>query len=244
MESKLDVSAQLTELLAWPDEDPPAVFLSTSGAEAASAPQLAAVLQTIVRALNHERMMHRIARQADVDPETMLNLLLGQFEQAVARPERDAFSGSEQTALAEAGVDLSGPPPEAEDPAELTASRFAAMFGQALTVSAAAARLSVTSGRIRQRIADRTLYGLRAPRSSEWRLPLWQFRSGDVLPGLEVVLPALPVYLHPLAVYRFISTANVDLAVDEKVLSPIEWLDSGGDPRLVAELAVLLPAAA
>jgi hypothetical protein len=60
-----------------------------------------------------------------------------------------------------------------------------------------------------------------------------------------MVLPALPTYLHPLAVCQFMTSSNVDLVIEDDVpISPIRWLDSGGDPKPVADLAMLLPAAA
>src|SRR6185312_11681075 len=99
MEAELDITAQLAELLALPEEQRLAVTLSatvsaattrtvvTRPVETSSAPLLADASRVILRALQHERTMWRIARQADVDPETMLELLLAQFKQAAVSPE-------------------------------------------------------------------------------------------------------------------------------------------------------------
>ena len=90
--------------------------------------------------------------------------------------------------------------------------------------------------RIRQRLAARALYGIKV--GDEWRLPAFQFRDDGLVPGIEQVLPQLPENLNPVAVYRWFHSSQPDLYDgDGKDLSPIEWLESGNDPSVVAELA-------
>lgn len=48
--------------------------------------------------------------------------------------------------------------------------------------------------------------------------------------------PALPRGLHPLAVLSLLSTPQPELVVDERPLTSIEWLSTGGDPSIVADL--------
>lgn len=51
------------------------------------------------------------------------------------------------------------------------------------------------------------------------------------------MLGALPQHLHPAEVEGFFATANPNLVLGEKPVSPIDWLVSGGNPDVVAGLA-------
>lgn len=201
------------------------------------------VLEDMRRALRHELIIKLIAERG-IDPESLLNLLLGQFEATPPTSERGRlFSEAEQQVLDEAHVDLSGLSEQAPNPEEVTASRYAAIYARALTVSEASKRLSVSPGRIRQRIAGRTLHALRVS-GGGWRLPLWQFTDEGLLPGLEQVLPALPEQLHPMSVFGFMHQPFSDLDINGTAVSPVDWLATGGDAGPVAELAASLPSAA
>jgi hypothetical protein len=104
-------------------------------------------------------------------------------------------------------------------------------------VNEAAARLSVTPARVRQRLAAMSLYGVND--SGRWHLPLFQFTPDGTIPGLREVLARLPraAPLHPLAVQYFFTQPHVDLRDDDgRPQSPLIWLASGGSPSDVAEL--------
>lgn len=110
---------------------------------------------------------------------------------------------------------------------------LAALTASALTVADAATLLGISPGRVRHRIASRELYALPTGRK---RLPRWQFDDGHVLPGLPVVLRALPRDLHPLAVLSLLVTVQPELELEGRAMSSIEWLSTSGDPQAVVDL--------
>jgi len=125
-----------------------------------------------------------------------------------------------------------------EDPIARTAFEYAVLRATGLTTHEAAKRLGVNDSRVRQRLAQRALYGIKA--GDEWRLPTFQFALTGLVPGIDRVLPRLPKKLNPVAVYRWFHAANPDLEEKEgqgEALTPLQWLQSGNDPDVVAELA-------
>lgn len=158
----------------------------------------------------------------------------------VADPERE-LAPAEAGALRRAGFDLEPRDPGAEDPIARTAAEYSALVATGLTAGEAAGLLGIDDSRVRQRLAERTLYGIKAGNS--WRIPRFQFDGGRVLPGIERVVPRLDPELHPVAVYRWFTTPDPDLVVDdeeERALSPRDWLRTGRDASVVAELAAEL----
>ncbi len=144
----------------------------------------------------------------------------------------------EVDALQRGGLDLSPLEPNEEDAFARAAAAYAALIASSLTVQEAARRLGVDGSRIRQRLAARTLYGIK--RSDGWRIPVFQFDGDHLLPGLGVVAARLDPSLHPLAVFRWFTTPDPDLEVDNRSLSPRDWLRVGNDPGPVAALAEVL----
>ena len=125
-----------------------------------------------------------------------------------------------------------------EDPIARTAFEYAVLRATALTTQEAAKRLGVNASRVRQRLSDRALYGIKA--ADEWRLPAFQFARNGLVPGIERIFPRLPKSLNPVAVYCWFHTPNPDLEEREgqgRALTPLQWLQSGNDPDVVAELA-------
>jgi hypothetical protein len=61
-----------------------------------------------------------------------------------------------------------------------------------------------------------------------------------VLPGLDVVLAAIPSDQPALVVAAFMTTVQEDLLAGTRPVSPYEWLAAGGDPQRVARLAAML----
>lgn len=124
-----------------------------------------------------------------------------------------------------------------EDPIARTAFEYAVLRATALTTSEAAERLGVDESRVRQRLRNRALYGLTA--GGERRLPAFQFARAGLVPGIDRVFPRLPKSLNPVAVYRWFHTPNPDLedrAGQGRALTPLQWLQTGSDPDVVAEL--------
>ncbi len=125
-----------------------------------------------------------------------------------------------------------------EDPIARAAFEYAVLRETAHTTHEAAKRLGVNDSRIRQRLAQRALYGIKV--GDEWRLPAFQFARKGLVPGIDRVLPRMPENLSPVAVHRWFQTPNPDLETKEgkaEALTPLQWLACGNDPDVVAELA-------
>jgi excisionase family DNA binding protein len=145
------------------------------------------------------------------------------------------LSGEQRAALAEVGLDLA-PQRESEgDFRARTIAEHAVLAESALTVLEAARRLGVDDSRIRHRIKEGRLTGWKSQRG--WRLPAWQFTSSGVLPGLDVVLRAVPRDQPALVVAAFMSTPQPDLVISGRPATPRQWLLAGGGPEPVARLA-------
>jgi excisionase family DNA binding protein len=146
------------------------------------------------------------------------------------------FSEEEIMLLEEGGMDLS--PREAGlNPLARTASKYVALLASALTTREAAEVLEVGESRVRQRLGEGSLYGVKAGREN--RLPAFQFEGGKEVPGIAEVLKAIDRSLHPVAVLNWFMLPNPDLFLDEEArpVSPRYWLLSGGDPEVLVHLA-------
>lgn len=152
-----------------------------------------------------------------------------------ASPFLREFTSAERDALSLVGVDLSPRRPGDPDPLVDTAAVFAGLLDAALTVTEAAGRLRVSTGRIRQRLDERTLYGVKL--TGQWRLLTFQFTEAGLVPGVDVVLQALRPGLHPVALWTWFTRPYPDLEVDDEPVGPRQWLVSGGDPHVAAAIA-------
>ena len=128
-----------------------------------------------------------------------------------------------------------------EDPIVRASFEYAVLLTTGLTTRNAAERVGVSDSRIRQRLGEGALYGIKA--EEEWRLPAFQFAGVGLVPGIDRVFPRLPKSLNPVAVHRWFHTPNPDLeglGGEGIGLTPLEWLQAGNDPEIVAELAAAL----
>jgi hypothetical protein len=147
------------------------------------------------------------------------------------------FSPDQRAALTDTGLDLS---PYAEGEADFRAKTVAAhavLAESALTVSQAARALNVDDSRIRHRLKEGRLTGWK---DQGWRLPSWQFNGSGVLPGLELVLRAMPEDQPALVVAAFMSTPQADLVINDRPATPRQWLLAGGDPEVAARQIAML----
>jgi excisionase family DNA binding protein len=147
------------------------------------------------------------------------------------------FSEEEITVLEEGGLDLS-PQGEGPDPLARTAAKYVALLASALTTKEAAEVLEVGESRVRQRLGEGTLYGVKA--GKENRLPAFQFEGGKEVPGIAQVLKHVNRSLHPVAVFNWFMLPHPDLFLDEEEARPVSpryWLLSGGDPEVLVRLA-------
>lgn len=147
------------------------------------------------------------------------------------------FSPGEAAVLEEGGLNLSPPAAEEPDPLARTAAKYAALLATALTTREAAALLGTGESRVRQRLREKTLYGIKT--GKENRLPAFQFEAGKVVPGIGEVLRHVDRSVHPVALLNWFTLPNPDLHIDEAeeiAVTPREWLLSGGSPGVLMPL--------
>jgi len=170
-----------------------------------------------------------------MDPASLVAALVGTLHAAPASASAGSLlSAGEAEALGRAGS-LIAMPAISSRASIATAARTAAVEASALTVREVADMLHRSEVRIRQRLADHSLLGVRV--GNAWRVPAFQFDSGAELPGWDRVMVALPQDVHPLTVARFLDHPHPDLDIDGEASSPRQWLRAGADPRPVIEIA-------
>jgi hypothetical protein len=176
-----------------------------------------------------------------VDASDFERLVVEALEQvvparAVLDPNQE-LTPSEIAVLERGGFELEPLALDDTHPLIKSAAAYAALIGSSLSVDQAAARLHVAGSRVRQRLGERTLYGIKM--RTGWRLPLFQFTHQGTVPGIDVVLPHLDRTLHPLTVVGWFTTPNPDLTYgdDEVPVSALAWLMAGRSSEIVTELA-------
>lgn len=180
--------------------------------------------------------------------EEFLTLIEDVVSTLPARSEHDIdeeLTGEELAALERGGLDLRRREHKrGSDPIARGAVEFARLIQESLSVPAAAQLLGVDESRIRQRLTARppSLYGFIWEK--RWKVPLFQFAEGGLVPHISQVAAVLPRELHPLAVERWFTAPSTDLLLDEEApdqdvvrLSPKQWLLQGRDPAPVVHMA-------
>jgi len=178
-----------------------------------------------------------------VSPATLdkqLAAAVSQLQRTLYGESRDELTEPELRVLEAGGFDLDPRVQEGADPLAQAAAEYAALLKTSLTTATVAARLGVDQSRIRQRLAERTLYGFR--QESQWLIPAFQFVQDRLLPGIGEVVSRLEPELHPVTVMRWFLTPQPDLYVEaiDRMLSPRDWLRLGYPTGLLAELAARL----
>jgi len=184
-----------------------------------------------------ERLLS-IADRAHVRPEALLDALEEGLTRVPEAGSASPLSPTERRALEAAGVDLTGPSEE-QDPAPW-ADLLSEILRESLSEDEAAQRLGISAAAVRSRLTRGRLAGVRQGAVS--RLPTWQFTGTGVLPHLADILTRAGT-LHPLALHRWMTSPDPDLAVGDRELSPAEWLATGGTVGVVLDLVADLPAA-
>lgn len=122
------------------------------------------------------------------------------------------------------------------DPLAQSIADYMALLDTSFSTSQAARFLKVDPSRIRQRLRERSLFGIEY--DGERRLPRFQFERRKVVPGLVMVLPELPAQMSPLDVAEWFLAPNPDLEMGgDRAISPREWLLSGRAVAAVVALA-------
>jgi hypothetical protein len=148
------------------------------------------------------------------------------------------FSAAETEALRSVGALRDKPSLRAEnDPLIKSQAQYMALLEDGLSAAETAKLLRVDVSRVRQRLRERSLFGIAYEGS--WRLPRFQFEGRHVIPGLAQVLKSLPTDLFPLDLVDWFALPDPDLALDSDAapLSPREWLLSGRPIEAVVALA-------
>src|SRR6185436_19468715 len=135
------------------------------------------------------------------------------------------FSTSQRAALTEVGLDLSPASGDDADHRARTVAAQAVLRDSAFTVADAASTIGVDTSRIRHRLLARRLSGWKE--RGGWRLPVWQFTTNDVLPGLETVLAAIGTDQPALVIAAFMTTPQPDLLLGGAPSTPRQWLLAG-----------------
>ena len=110
---------------------------------------------------------------------------------------------------------------------------------QSLSTAEVGALLDVDPSRIRQRLDDGSIWGFKYG-DNAWRIPRWQFAHGALIPGISIVNRSFRPDLDPRTVEGFLASQSVDLVVAGSRVTPLEWLNAGGDPEPVALIAANL----
>lgn len=142
------------------------------------------------------------------------------------------------TALSEHDAELLDSAGFIERPGALTAAAVARdiqmqqLVAESLTVNDAAERAGVSTARVRQRLAARTLWAYKWG-ARRLLIPA-QFTDDGVVPGIDMVVSHVRPDAHPLEVQSLLTLPQPTLAVGGEPASIVAWLLSG--PRSDAEI--------
>ena len=93
--------------------------------------------------------------------------------------------------------------------------------------------LSISGAAIRRRRASRQIYAF--PLNGRWLYPVWQIDGEHLIPNLDDIVPAIPLWVHP-AMVRLFMLAPRPLVDGESKESPRDFLIRGGGPAPVVEM--------
>ena len=179
----------------------------------------------------------------DTAPEALneaLRLVLEHMEPMAYGDATTGLTAEEQTVLREGGLTLE--PTPGPDPLADTAVKYAAIITHSLSTGEVSQRLGLTASRIRQMIADRSLYSFLI--DGNRYIPIFQFAADDrLVPNITRVNKALNPRMHPVEVYNWYHLPHVDLFLNQDVddtVSPLDWLQGGQDVESLLRLAARL----
>jgi len=195
--------------------------------------------------LQAELQSHGISASAD-ELAGFVADAIASMEAGALVPAASELPESELEVLRAGGFDTSAGARPADDPVGQAAAAYSALLATAFTIKQVAQALHRNESRIRQRLLQRTIYGVRHGRG--WLLPRFQFqveaRGGGhvvtgMVPGIEQLFPLLDPELHPVSVWRWFSSPNSELLDEHSglALSPRDWLLAGHEAAPVINLA-------
>lgn len=118
---------------------------------------------------------------------------------------------------------------ERETRARLAVRELGDTLSGSMSINQAAALLEIDRSRVSRRITGKRLWAFDINGSR--RIPRWQFLGRGLLPGLDMIVPAIPRDATPATVEALMKTPQPDFG-DR---TPIEHLAAGGDPTLIAD---------
>lgn len=119
------------------------------------------------------------------------------------------------------------------DQALLALRNLNELIAGSVSVPEAAAMLGIDRSGVSRRISNSALASFELPGRRRIRIPRWQFMDRHhLLPGLDLVVPAIPGGVDPLTTAGFMGTPQAETGGR----TPAEYLARGGDPSVVAEL--------
>lgn len=178
--------------------------------------------------------LRTLVQQVSADPVT-----LHAAEEALTRilEQRDSnlrrLTHAEQSALGRMGVTPEG----LEQSTSLPAAHDGAWQRQgaelrSYTAAEVALLLGVSTARVRQRAAERSLIARRQSRG--WHFPTLQFPDGRELAGWATVARQIPSDVPLLLVERALRDPQPHLEIEGIPVSVLEWLTQGGDAERAA----------
>ena len=168
------------------------------------------------------------------------------MEKGALVPAASELPESEIEVLRGGGLEVFEGAGAEDDPIARASAAYSALLATGFTIKDVARALQRNESRIRQRLLQRTIYGIR--RSRGWLLPRFQFRVEKkgtdhvvtgMVPGIEQVFPLLDPELHPVSVWRWFTSPNTELVEEQsaQALSPRDWLLAGHELMPVMNLA-------
>jgi len=155
-----------------------------------------------------------------------LRVVLDSMEPKLYESDGSGLTEEEKSVLEAGGARLEAE--DGDDPFAAATVSYAALVHTSKSTKETADTLGITPGRIRQMVADRSLYSFVI--DNRRYLPLFQFNGNQLVGNITKVNQALPVRMHPVAVLNWYELANRDLVVNEEenlTLSPLDWLKGG-----------------
>ena len=174
-------------------------------------------------------MRFMTSRGLEETPETLnraLEAVLESMTPTAYEPAASGLTTAEQRVLLEGGLRLDRP--ARPDPMAETVARYAAIVDRSLSSRTASQRLGVAPSRIRQMVADRSLYSFLL--GGTRHIPDFQFSDTGLVPDIAMVNRVLDPSAHPVAVYNWYHTPNPDLFLEgdvDRIVSPLDWLNAG-----------------
>ena len=149
--------------------------------------------------------------QIDLTVEEVLDELDSAF---AAIPGATALSTTEvdflraHESLAAAVIDEWSADNERQARARIAVRQLTGALSGSVSIKEAAAILGVDRSRVSRRITGKALWAFDLQRAR--RIPRWQFLGDELLPGLDVIVPAIPRGTTPAVLDVFMHTAQPD----------------------------------